>query len=201
MEDDIKYMTDSMGRQVPENLVSEVDKLRDEMVKDIVGRSLKMRDELAVFKAGISGDIFSFIDLSFQQYGKKYGGAKGNITLTSFDGRLKIIVAVDESIAFNERLQVAKQIIDSCIRRWSVGADIKIKALVTDAFSVDKTGKLSAARILGLRRLKIVDEEWQTAMTAIAESVVATGSKQYLRIYQRNGHGAYEQVALDIAAL
>jgi hypothetical protein len=38
-------------------------------------------------------------------------------------------------------------------------------------------------------------------MQAISNSVVSTGSKQYLRIYQRNAHGAYEQVALDIAAL
>ena len=201
MDDQIKYMTDSMGRQVPETLVSALDKLRDETVRAVVEQALAMRDALARFKAAIQGDIFAFVDLSFQQYGKKYGGAKGNITLTSFDGRYKLIVAVDENIAFNERLQVAKTIIDRCIHRWSEGSRVEIRALVTDAFYVDKTGNMNVARILGLRRLQIQDEEWKSAMTAIAESIVSTGSKQYLRIYQRNAHGAYEQVALDIAAL
>ena len=37
------------------------------------------------------------------------------MTLTSFDGRFKVMVAVNDTVQFNEKLQVAKQLIDKCI--------------------------------------------------------------------------------------
>jgi hypothetical protein len=73
--------------------------------------------------------------------------------------------------------------------------------LSQDIFQVDKTGKVSTSRVLGLRRLDIHDPDWQKAMTAITESVQIFGSKQYLCFYERNEHGEYIQIPLDVAAL
>jgi hypothetical protein len=199
MNDD--YMTDSQGRQVPVELVSGIDKLRDQTVRRIADEALKMRDVLAVFKQKLWDDIYTFVDLSFQEYGKRWGGKKGNITLTSFDGRYRLIVASDENIVFDERLQVAREIIGSCLDKWSDGARPEIRLLVNDAFQVDKTGKISTARVLGLRRLEIQDPDWQRAMRAITESIQVSGSKRYLRFYERNEQGEYVQIPLDVAAL
>ena len=66
---------------------------------------------------------------------------------------------------------------------------------------MDKAGKISTARVLGLRRLEIQDADWQKAMTAITESIQVSGSKQYLRFYERDGNGEYRQIPLDVAAL
>jgi len=38
-------------------------------------------------------------------------------------------------------------------------------------------------------------------MTAITESVQVTGTKQYLRIYERDAKGEYQMIPLDVAAL
>jgi hypothetical protein len=195
------YMTDSQGRRVPEELVREIDKLRDQTVRRIADEALKMRDILAAFKQRIRDDIYAFVELSFQQYGKSWGGKKGNIALTSYDGKYRLIVAMDENIVFDERLQVAREIIGSCLERWSDGARPEIRLLVNDAFQVDKAGKVSAARVLGLRRLEIQDPEWREAMRAITESIQISGSKQYLRFYERNELGEYTQIPLDVAAL
>jgi hypothetical protein len=195
------YMTDSQGRQVPVELVSGIDKLRDQTVRRIADEALKMRDVLAAFKQKLRDDIYAFVDLSFQEYGKRWGGKKGNITLTSFDGRYRLVVASDEHIVFDERLQVAREIIGGCLDKWSDGARPEIRLLVNDAFQVDKTGKISTARVLGLRRLEIQDPDWQKAMRAITESIQVSGSKQYLRFYERNEQGEYVQIPLDVAAL
>jgi hypothetical protein len=194
-------MTDSQGRQVPTELVSGIDKLRDQTVLRIAGEALKMRDVLAAFKRKLRDDIYTFVELSFQEYGKHWGGKKGNITLTSFDGKYRLVVATDENIVFDERLQAAREIIGGCLDKWSDGARPEIRLLVNDAFQVDKAGKISAARVLGLRRLEIRDPEWQKAMRAITESIQVSGSKQYLRFYERNEQGKYEQIPLDVAAL
>jgi hypothetical protein len=195
------YMTDGQGRQVPENMVSDIDKLRDQTVREIAKKALDMRDKLAVFKQAIKDELLSYLSLSAERYGKKYGGKKGNVTLMSYDGSLKLMLAVNENIVFDERLQVAKSIIDDCITRWSQGSRDEIRALVNNAFYVDKAGNISAARILGLRRLDIQDGEWKRAMEAITDSIQVSGSKEYLRVYTRGDNGEYQQVPLDVAAL
>jgi hypothetical protein len=196
-----KYMTDSQGRQVPVELVREIDKLRDQTVRKIADEAMKMKDVLADFKRRIRDDIYTFVELSASQYGRNWGGKKGNITLSTYDGRYRLIVAVDDTIVFDERLQVARQIIGECLDKWSDGARPEIRMLVNDAFQVDKAGKINTARVLGLRRLEIHDPDWQEAMKAITESIQVSGSKQYLRIYERNEQGEYIQVPLDVAAL
>jgi hypothetical protein len=194
-------MTDSQGRQVPAELVSEIDKLRDQTVRRIADEAMKMKDVLAAFKQRIRDDIYTFVELSANQYGKSWGGKKGNITLSTFDGKYRLVIAMDDQIVFDERLQVAREIIGGCLDRWSDGARPEIRMLVNDAFQVDKTGKINTARVLGLRRLEIHDSDWQKAMRAITESIQVSGSKQYLRFYERNENGEYRQIPLDVAAL
>jgi hypothetical protein len=195
------FMIDSQGRQVPVELIPEIDKLRDQTVRRIADEAMKMKEVLGDFKKRIREDIYAFVELSANQYGKTWGGKKGNITLTTYDGKYRLIVAMAENIVFDERLQIARQIIGECLDKWSSDARPEIKVLVNDAFQVDKTGKISTARVLGLRRLEIHDSDWQKAMQAITESIQISGAKQYLRFYERDANGEYQQIPLDVAAL
>lgn len=194
-----QYMTDAHGRLVPVELVKPIDKLRDELVKDLVHDALMIAAEIAAFKLAAFTHIADFVSLSAQDHGLNWGGKKGNINLTSFDGNLKIIRAIDEYNTFNEQLQVAKELIDQCIHRWSEGSNPHIRVLVQDAFQVDKKGQVNIKRILGLRRLDIEDEEWQEAMKAISDSLQVAGTKEYLRIYKKDASGEYQQISLDVA--
>ena len=196
-----RFMTDTMGRQVPEELVKDIDKRRDETVRRIAAKAEKMKGVLAEFKNEIRDDIDAFVEFSAKQYGVKLGGKKGNIALTTYDGQYKLLVAMNDNITFDERLQIARELISKCVNKWSEGSRPEIRTLVNDAFQVDKTGKISTARVLGLRRLDIQDSDWKKAMTAITESVQVTGTKQYLRIYERDAKGEYQMIPLDVAAL
>jgi hypothetical protein len=121
--------------------------------------------------------------------------------LSTYDGQYRLVVAVDDNLVFDERLQVARDLIGDCIKKWSNGSRDEIRILVQDAFQVDKTGRINTARVLGLRRLNINDPDWQKAMAAITDSIQVSGSKQYLRFYERKEQGAYVQIPLDVAAL
>lgn len=97
---------------------------------------------------------------------------------------------------------MAKELIDHCIHEWTAGSSSEVQALVEHAFQTDKEGKISTARVLGLRSLNIKSEKWQNAMQAIMDSIQVTGSKSYLRFYERQGEdGPYRQIPLDVAAL
>ena len=51
-----------------------------------------------------------------------------------------MLVAVNESIQFDERLLAAKELIDECIQEWSKDSREELRALVNDAFYVGKSG-------------------------------------------------------------
>lgn len=195
------YMEDGQGRLVPLEQVREVDRTRDELVKEIVEKVKAMSAALAQLKGELMGDVQAFLDLSMERYEVKAGGKKGNVTLPSYDHRYKVVRQVQESLTFDEGLQAAKALIDECLRDWTEGARSEVRALIDQAFQVDKEGRINTGRILGLRRLNIQDERWQRAMQAIGDSIQVTGTKPYIRVYERKEDGAYAPIPLDFAAL
>jgi hypothetical protein len=195
------YLKNQSGHLVPKELVSEIDLVRDDLVLEIVEKAQDLRAKMVSFKQEVFDDIAAFIELSGEKYNLHIGGNKGNVTLLSFDGRYKIQRTIAEHMVFDERLQVAKELIDQCIHSWSEGSSANIRALIEHAFQVDKQGKISTARVLGLRRLDINDGAWVNAMDAISDSMQITGTKAYVRIYKRVGENAWQPIALDLAAL
>lgn len=196
------YMQDAKGALWPKESIKEIDLMRDSIVREIAARARAQSEQLSKFKAGVFGDIEAFIQLSGEKYGVQMGGKKGNVSLLSFDGRFRVQRAVSDSLAFDERLQIAKELVNECIHLWSEGSRSEIRALINDAFQVDKEGRVNVARILGLRRLDIKDEKWNSAMTAIGESIQVAGSKTYFRVYERVGDSdQYQAISLDIAAV
>lgn len=196
------YVTDARGRLVPEAMVKPVDQLRDQTITGLIETAKKLQAQMVEFKNRTFTDIAAFVETSNEQYGVKVGGNKGNISLITFDGRYKIVRQIAEHIQFDERLQAAKELIDECIREWTVGSSDKIKALINEAFQVDKEGNVNTGRILGLRRLAIEDPKWATAMRAIVDSIRVTGSKPYVRFYERDeGTEQYRPISLDLAAI
>lgn len=196
------WRQNAQGGLTREDMIKPIDQTRDQLVRDIVAKAKDQRALLAKFKADAFADIAAFVQLSAEQYNAQVGGKKGNVTLVSFCGRWKIIRAIAETITFDERLQAAKAIIDECLREWTENARDEIRTLVNDAFRVDQAGNVRVGQVLRLRSLNITDERWMEAMTAIADAIQVTGSKSYVRIYERIGDtDRYAPISLDIAGV
>lgn len=198
----VGFMQDAKGRLIPESMIKPIDLERDNLVKDLVQKAKSLRETMKAFSELSFGDVKAFVDMSCEQYGVNFGGKKGNITLQSFDGKLQVKIQVAERITFDEKLQAAKVLVDKCINEWSEGSNDKIKALVHSAFQTDKEGKINTGRVLELRRLNIDDEGWKTAMQAIGDAVQVSGTKEYMRFYERVGEtDKYQQISLDMASM
>jgi Protein of unknown function (DUF3164) len=196
------YWEDANGALIPTSKIKPIDKDRHHVVSELVEQAKAESSRLMAFKTTAMQHVNDFIERSLQAYDVKHGGRKGNVTLMSFDGRYKIIRQMQESIAFDERLQAAKALIDECIQGWSKGSNVNIKVLVNSAFQVDQQGKISTGRVLGLRRLEIDDPKWSMAMKAINDSMQVTSTKPYIRFYERDEQsGEYFSVSLDVAAV
>lgn len=196
------YRKDAQGRLVPESMIKPIDLERDKLVIGIVEKALEQNASLARFKAATFGDIEAFVELSAEQYGVKLGGKKGNVSLLSFDGRYRVDRAIQETIKFDERLQAAKELIDQCLQDWTQGSRDELKVIVNDAFRVDTSGEIRAGRVLALRRYEFTDERWLRAMRAVGDAVQVTGSKMYIRVYERVGDtNQYRAISLDISTI
>ncbi|WP_036769227.1 DUF3164 family protein [Photorhabdus australis] len=196
------YWVDVKGVLTPVSIIKAIDLERDNLVGEIVEQAITVNSALAELKLRAFADIQAFVDLSAEKYGATKGGKKGNVTLYSYDGRFKIQRAMQDRIAFDERLQAAKSLIDACLVDWTEGARPEIHALINQAFSTDKEGDINTGRVLALRRLDIDDERWNKAMVAIGEALQVIGSKSYIRVYERVGDtDQYKPIPLDIAGV
>lgn len=196
-----EYMKNSRGDLVPREKVKEVDVLRDQVVRQIVGQAQELSAEIKDFKDSAMGEADTFCRISHEEYGVTYGGRKGNITLSTYDGEYRVSIEIQDVLEFDERLQVAKELVDKCILKWSDGAEANLRALVSNAFRVDKKGNVDTRRILELRRYEITDPDWQKAMEAISDSIKVNYSRRYMRVHKRNDQGKYIQVPLDFSAV
>lgn len=197
--DQIEYLT-SDGGWLAKELVKPIDQLEDDVVRMIMGYAIALSEQVARFKAHTFNDISDFDAILEQEYDTRKGGAKGNKTLYSYDGRYKVQVQVADYIDFGPQLQIAKGLIDECLNEWSADARPELKAIVTRAFNTDKAGQINRAEIFKLLRLEIEDARWQRAMDAIRDAMRVVGSKTYVRCYRRdNPQGSWQAVTIDLA--
>ena len=196
------YIEDSQERLVPIRRVKPADLERDRLVKDLVEEADRIHAQLAAFRDRSMDAVDAFVEKAAREYGTSMAEGKGNVTLASYDGRLRVQIQVTEYLQFDEKLEVARKLIGDCLKRWGRNADTKIKAVVREALRVDKRGQVDTKRILGLRKLDMDgDEQWEEAMRALSDSVSVGRSKRYVRVQRRTERGSYETVTLSLAAL
>ncbi len=195
----VGYLRNAVGHLVPIESIKEIDLARDEFVREVVDQAVAVSEVINKFKQKMAGDMQAFLELSAEKYDVDLGGARGNLSLTSYDGRYKVLRAVSERLDFDERLQAAKELVDDCLRMWSKDAGPELRTLVESAFQVDRKGRINAKRILSLRSLNIEHPTWKKAMEAISDAVTVVGSCTYYRIYERDDEGNYNQISLDFS--
>lgn len=195
------YTRDARGSLVPIASIKTVDLMIDETVRLIIGAARNLSERIARFKADTFEQVSALQALIAQEYGASVGGKKGNITLTSFDGCLKVQVQVADLIEFGPELQAAKTLIDDCLSEWAADSGVELRSLVNRVFEVGKEGQINRAELFMLLRVEIADDRWQRAMNAIRDSIRVIGSRTYVRFYYRDTpEGPWRAIPIDLAA-
>lgn len=201
-KDELGRWIDAKGDPIPVKYVDPVAKKRDVMVEKLHRLALQEQERLRKLKELVRHDIARYLDWLATTNGEEALNPGGNYNLDNFSGNMRISVKVNKVIAFDERLQLAKQKIDRCAAEWSVGAHENLQVVVSHAFIQDKKGNVDTSRILGLRTWKIKDPEWQAAMDLITEAITITGTREYL-IFQVKGNteSEWQTIRLDLAGV
>jgi hypothetical protein len=186
-----KVLVDSQGREFPTSIIDRELVKRDALVSRIAERAMKLQERILTDKRKMVDDLA-------RRNGLKW---RGNAELVNFDESMKVEVRYRERIQFGVELQLAKQKIDECLKDWTSESNANLRAIITEAFQVDKKGEIAKHRILALRRYNIQDTTWKEAMGLIDKAIQVTSTKQYLAFYRREPNGSYEQVVLNFTAL
>ena len=192
-----QYREDARGALVPVSAIRPIDLMRDDLVNELFAAIEPKAQAYAESKQKGIETVRTFVDVSAAEFDVK-PRKKGNVTLTSLDGKRRVLVAMQDVLTFDERLHAAKALIDQCLEEYSIGANANLKVIVQQAFDVNKEGNISTSKVLALRSYNIQDEKWQRAMRALTDSLTVHVSREYIRLYRRDeASGEYVRVDAD----
>ena len=190
---------DDRGRPVPEQYIPATDKKRDQLVERTFKKVVKLSEKIAETKCEIVGSIDKYLD-ELAKENRVRENWKGNILLQNFDKSLCIERRIDDNIGFDEKLQMVKTIVDKWIAGRLDGIDENLGKVITQAFNVDKQGRVNTAMLMKLLHLEIEDSEWKKAMRMLKESVIVKSSKQsinFKRKVKKDSGEVWETVVLN----
>ncbi len=175
---------DDRGRPVPEQYIPATDKKRDQLVERTFKKVVKLSEKIAETKCEIVGSIDKYLD-ELAKENRVRENWKGNILLQNFDKSLCIERRIDDNIGFDEKLQMVKTIVDKWIAGRLDGIDENLGKVITQAFNVDKQGRVNTAMLMKLLHLEIEDSEWKKAMRMLKESIIVKSSKQSINFKRK----------------
>lgn len=197
----INYYQRADGSLVPEHMIKDEDKLKDSLVCDLASKILNLRSQMDVLKKSVMDDMDSYISVMAEKYGAKVETECGSFTLTSFDGRYKLKIETNDYCRYNEKVHIAKKLIDEYLEESMKDASDAVRAIVSAAFQL-RQGRFDAKAIGRLRQLAISDEKWIKAMDILddARETVTTGRS--LRLYIKSGADAgYSLVNMNFSVI
>ena len=197
---DKTYYKKANGTLVPEDQVKDSDRLRDQFVLEAAEKIMDIRTQMIRVKAEILDDIEAFMQTMSESYGVKLGGEKGNLSFTSFDGRVQLKYYRNDYLTFNEGIHIAKKLIDEFLEDITKDSSRSIKQIVNSAFNL-KQGRMDVKAILKLREINETDHRWVKAMQIIDESKQWNEGSRALRLYIRGKSGEMELVPMDFTSL
>lgn len=190
---------DATGSCVPQKYVPVVDKKRDALVEKLMSEAVKTEQKIMQLKEQTLNQIDAFMKQMEALYDMNVRTTEGNKRLSNFSNTRRVELIKAKYIDFDERLLMAKTLIDECIKDWGAGSNDKIMALIEQAFNVNEHGRLNKDRIIGLLKLKFNDVKWKKAMGLIQDSIKVVGTKDYIRFAVKDNNGVWKPVVLDIA--
>lgn len=205
-----KLSTDELRRMLAEQEAEEIkereakrmayEALKEDTVNELVGIADKLNAELSEFKKKAFDSMGTIYEMLLE-YSKRRDADKGNFTLTSLNGELKIEFAKQEQGKFDERAgQAEKHIIDFVERQFK--EDLGTKDLITSLLE-RKKGSLDIKLVQKLYKLedRYSDASWKEGLKLLKESWQPGESKSYIRFYRKDSNGTWQDVVLSFPSI
>ncbi|WP_410221904.1 DUF3164 family protein [Pedobacter sp.] len=198
-----KMWKDEAGIEIPYSRTTPFERKCEKTVGRVATRAMKINSDMTAFK----NDLKREVEVLYEDFKKENGGivgkGKGNATFYSFDRSIKVEVSINEAITFDENcINLAHEMLKEVISEGLSGAADWIEGIVLDAFA-KSNGKLDTKKVLGLRKYeqKVNKPRYSEAMRMIDKGIMRPSSKEYFRVWVKDGNGEYIDVQLNFSAI
>lgn len=192
------FWLDPEGDPVPIKFISPQDQSKDALIESLHKDALDLHQTLALFKAKALEMIDSYLQQVAASYHENW---KGNATIYNFSMDKAIEIKISNKLAFDERLNIAKQKIDEYILSLVRNAGKEIIALITKAFKVDAKGNVDVKQIIALKQHKFDHPLWKEAMAIIDEALRVEATRRYIVFKQKDDSGSWISITLNFSAM
>lgn len=197
-----EFWLDEAGNKIPYNRTTKLERSMEHKSAKLLKDAKDLSDRMAAFKQDIA-QVCNDVYMAFMAEKEVKPTTKGNFTWYNFDRSIKVEVAINERITFDElQISAAREKLDQFLTENMDGKVEFIKELVIDAFKTSR-GQLDAKKIMSLLkyRSKIKQALYQSAMADIESAIRRPASKAYYRIFERTTEGNYKLVELNFSTL
>ena len=192
------FWLDAEGDPVPLKFIPQQDQDKDALIESLNKSALLHHQSLVEFKATALDMIDAYLQSVADSYHENW---KGNATIYNFTGDKAIEIKISNKLAFDERLNIAKQKIDAYLISLVKNAGKEIVALITKAFKVDAKGNVDVKQIISLKQHKFDHPLWIEAMAIIDEALRVEGTRRYIVFKQKDASGAWISITLNFSAI
>lgn len=194
---------DEAGTAIPYNRTTKAERLMERYSAKILKEAEFVNNRLAIFKEDVRKMCQQAYD-AFMDEKEITRETKGNFTWYNFNRTIKIDVAINERIEFDDlTIEAAKAKFDEFLEENITSKNEFAKQMVIDAFETQRNNKLDTKRVMQLTRYekKINDPLFSEAVALINEAIRRPESKTYFRVWKKGIDGSYENVDLNFSSL
>jgi hypothetical protein len=165
----VEYLLNLAGEKVPVAVINPDDVRRDELVERVFKKIERMKRMQEWLADEIDRDVREYL-------GDKIKG--DTFQLTNYTGDKRIRYSYSEIIDFTEEIELAKQKIFDCLKKWkgTESGGVYLETLVKQTFGDKKINKTSLLKLL---TTYIEDKDWVEAQVLIKKSLRIVETKRY----------------------
>lgn len=194
---------DESGTRIPYNRTTKAERVMERNSARILKSALDVNKRLANFKElvrDLSNEAFE----AFMEEKSSNRVTKGNFTWYNFNRSIKIEVAVNEPIVFDDlTIKAAKEKFDQFLESEISSKNEFAKQMIIESFETQRNGQLDVKQVMKTVRWekKVNDPLFSEGCDLVNQAIRRPKSKTYFRVWVRDEAGEYQNIELNLSSI
>ena len=194
-----EMIKDAKGRLCPSTMFSDVHLARNALIEQQIAEAKRRAEEQSQYHQALIATIVEFFRVSAEEHNGEGLGEEDGVTMTSIDGLKRIKLVKAKSASSNEKLAIAKVMLEDMVNVRGANLDPFFKTLALSAFETSSTGQMRLDKVLELRNLQCDYPEWKSIKSALDVAIEFVFKKRYVCFYERESvDESWRQIPLNL---
>jgi len=190
---------DAQGRLCPVTMFSDVQLARNILIAQNVTEAKRRAAEQSEYHHELIASIGEFFRISAEEHKAKGLGDEDGVSMVSIDGLQRIKLVKAKSATANEKLMIAKAMLEKLVEERGANVEPFFKALALSAFETSSTGQMRLDKVMELKNLRCDYPEWLEIKAALDQAIEYVFKKRYVVFYERESvKDSWVQIPLNL---